>query len=372
MPVLAGDSSLPWLVAGVAAVLLIGLVVAALRQGGRGDVERKVVELSVVTSGLLQAQTEVLGRLKQLSDTTAAAQSEQTQVLNARLDAVAGGVRQALETSSLRTAESLGSLQKHLNVIDQAQRNILELSTQVVGLQDLLGNKQARGAFGEIQLNDLVGNILPPGAYELQARLSNGLRPDCLIHMPLPPGSIAIDAKFPLEGYQALRAAAADEPARVRAGREFRTAILRHIRDIAERYILPGETAESALMFLPSEAIYAELHSNFTDVVQESYRHRVWIVSPTTLWALLNTVRAVMKDVQMREQASVIQKEVAVLLGDIQRLDQRVANLQRHFNQAGEDIREIRISTEKVQQRSGRIGDLRLEIPEPADPGRQL
>jgi DNA recombination protein RmuC len=284
---------------------------------------------------------------------------------------VSNQIRETVGQSALRTAESLGALQKHLTVIDQAQRNIVELSQQVVGLQELLANKQARGAFGEIQLSDLVRNALPPGAFELQAKLSTGTRPDCLIRLPNPPGPIAVDAKFPLEGYQAMRAAA-DEAGRVRAAREFRVAVLKHVRDIAERYVIPGETAESALMFLPSEAIYAELHTNFRDVIDESFRRRVWIVSPTTLWALLNTVRAVLKDVQMRAQADLIQKEVGALLEDVYRLDQRIGALQRHLDQAGEDVRGARISTDKIVRRGASIREVEIEAPQGADAAQQL
>jgi DNA recombination protein RmuC len=251
-------------------------------------------------------------------------------------------------------------LQKRLAVIDAAQKNITDLSTDIVGLQDILSNKQARGSFGEIQLNDLVGNILPPNAYAFQVTLGNGKRADCLLKLPNPPGPIAIDSKFPLEGYEALRNAA-DEPARVQARRKLAADLRTHVQDIAARYIVPGETAESALLFLPSEAVYAELHANFRSVVEESYRARVWIVSPTTLMATLNTVRAILKDVHMREQAGVIQTEVVRLLDDVGRLDDRVGKLQRHFDQAGEDLRQIRISADKVNRRGERIVELELE-----------
>jgi len=366
------ETVLPWLLVAVLALaVLLALVAFAARRDRQRAIDHKLVELSVVASGLSQTQAEVMGRLKQLSDVTASAQSEQTRVVNARLDTMAAQMRETLDLSSVRTAESLGSLQKHLSVIDQAQRNIIELSQQVVGLQDLLANKQARGAFGEIQLNDLVRNALPPDAFELQATLNSGSRADCLIRLPNPPGPIAIDSKFPLEGYQAMRAAP-DEAARIRAARKFRLAVMKHVRDIAERYIVVGETAESALMFLPSEAIYAEIHTNFRDVIEDSYRRRVWIVSPTTLWALLNTVRAVLKDVRMRTQANIIQREVAVLLEDVYRLDQRIVAMQKHLDQAGEDVRQARTSTDKITRRGARIREVEIEAPEKADPTAQL
>jgi len=186
------------------------------------------------------------------------------------------------------------------------------------------------------------------------------LRPDCLIRLPNPPGPIAVDAKFPLESFQALRHARTD-PDRLIATRKFKADMQKHLRDIASRYIVAGETAESAIMFIPSEAVYAEIHGSLADIVDESYRLRVWIVSPTTMWALLNTVRAVLKDVQMREQADVIQAQVGLLLGDASRLDDRVASLERHFGQTVDDVRKIRISTDKVLRRGERIGELQLE-----------
>jgi DNA recombination protein RmuC len=235
-----------------------------------------------------------------------------------------------------------------------AQQKISSLSEQVVSLQEVLSNKQSRGAFGEIQLNDLVKSILPPSAYSFQATLSNDKKADCLLNLPNPPGAIVVDAKFPLESYQQLRNAETDRE-RVEAMRFFKTSVLKHIKDIAEKYIITGETAESALMFLPSEAIYAELHANFVDVVEASYKAKVWIVSPTTLMATLNTVRAVLKDAHMREQAGVIQKEVGMLIDDISRLDERIENLGRHFKQANDDIDSIKISSSKISRRIEKI-----------------
>ncbi|MDA1058496.1 MAG: DNA recombination protein RmuC [Proteobacteria bacterium] len=352
----------PWVPVFVVAGFLglVGLILLTRSRGRTLATERRLAELAISTSGLTQAQGEVLGQIKAMAATTATLQAAVTGTLNERLDAVSGQMRQSLESTSLRTAESLGELRKHLNKIDEAQRNITELSSQVVNLQDLLANKQARGAFGEVQLNDIVRNILPPSAYDLQKALGNGMRPDCLIRLPNPPGPIAVDAKFPLESYQALRKATNDAE-RLVATRKFKADMQKHLRDIASRYIVPGETAESAIMFIPSEAVYAEIHGYLAEVVDESYRLRVWIVSPTTMWALLNTVRAVLKDVQMREQADVIQAQVGLLLQDATRLDDRVAALERHFGQTVDDVRKIRISTDKVLRRGERIGELQLE-----------
>jgi DNA recombination protein RmuC len=259
-----------------------------------------------------------------------------------------------LHGSAQRTARSLGDLQQRLEAIDRAQAKIEKLSGDVLGLQDILSNKQTRGAFGEIQLNDLVSKALPPDAYAFQATLANGRRADCLIRLPAPPGPVVIDAKFPLEAYEALRAAG-DERARVEAGRAFKAAVRKHIGDIAERYVSTDDTADGALMFLPSEAVYAELHANHADVVREGFAKRVWIVSPTTLMATLNTLRAILKDARMREQAGAIRRELGLLHADVERLMTRVGNLDRHFEQARRDVEEIRISAEKAGGRAARL-----------------
>jgi DNA recombination protein RmuC len=254
----------------------------------------------------------------------------------------------------------LGDLHQRLEVIDKAQANIEKLSGNVLNLQDILSNKQARGAFGEIQLNDIVGKALPSDAFTLQASLSNGRRADCLIHLPQPPGPIVVDAKFPLEAYEALRRA--ETPRQLQdAGAMLRASVRAHIRAISERYIIEGETADGALMFLPSEAVYAELHANFPEVVRDGYAAKVWIVSPTTCMAVLNTMRAVLKDARMREQAGAIRRELGELYKDMQRLGDRVGSLDRHFGQAVKDIEEIKISSEKAGKRARRLDNFDFE-----------
>ena len=313
-----------------------------------------------VLAGVVLSRREgVLGRLSQLAEGQAVAQNQISERLQAQERALAKLLGEGMTEISKRTDSTLADIKERLAVIDAAQKNIGELSAQMVSLQDILANKQARGAFGEIQLRDLVQNVLPPSAYAFEQTLGNGKRVDCLLKLPNPPGSIAIDAKFPLESYRAL-SDAKDEAGRKQAARAFGADIMKHIRDIAEKYIVPGETAESALMFLPSEAVYAELYANFPDVVEKSYLAHVWIVSPTTLWATLHTLRAVLKDVHMREQAHVIQKEVLTMLGDVNRLDDRVGKLQTHFGLAVEDIRQIRISTDKVTKRGERIEEIEV------------
>lgn len=325
---------------------------------------------------VLRSQAELAGRLMQLSEYNSAEQNKITQaiseqklsmlkIIDEKLLQVTQKVGEGLQLSTTRTNETLGALRERLAKIDAAQQKISTLSEQVVSLQEVLSNKQARGAFGEIQLNDLVTSILPPSAYAFQAILSNQKRADCLLTLPNPPGSIVIDSKFPLESYQALRSASNDRE-KLEAERFFKVSVLKHIKDIAEKYIIPGETAESALMFLPAESIYAELHANFIEVVEVSYRSKVWIVSPTTLMATLNTVRAILKDARMREQAGVIQKEVGSLMEDVCRLDERVENLSRHFEQAGKDIGDIKVSSSKISRRIERIEEIELGPEEKA------
>ncbi|MEE2980896.1 MAG: DNA recombination protein RmuC [Pseudomonadota bacterium] len=352
----------------IALVMVGGIAVMALYRGGRllTNGEQTKSDISRIAEAIAAGQNDLAGRLTAITETSTAAQSELTKTLNDRLDAVSKRLGDGLEASSEKTTKTMTDLRERLVRIDAAQKNIAELSGQVVSLQEVLSNKQARGAFGEIQLNDLITNILPPSAYQFQATLGNGTRCDCLLTLPNPPGAIAIDAKFPLESYHALRNAD-DEAAKTVAERAFHQAIVKHIDDISGKYIIPGETAESALMFLPSEAVYAELHATFGDVVEKSYRARVWIVSPTTLMATLNTVRAVLKDARMREQAGVIQRELLTLLKDVERLDDRVEKLQIHFEQATKDISQIRISTAKVTSRAERIEDIQLEDATPAE-----
>ena len=327
-----------------AAFTLVVLAIYVIARRGGSDEQNR--SLSETAEKLVTAQAELAGRISQLTENQAAAQK----LLDERLADVTRRVGESLEKSSQKAQTSMTEMKERLAVINAAQKNITELSGQVEGLQNILANKQARGAFGEIRLNDLVKDALPPSAYDLQVTLSNGKRVDCLIQLPNPPGSISIDAKFPLESYRALREAG-DDAARKIAARSFGTDIKNHLRDIAEKYILPGETAETALMFLPSEAVYGEIHANFPEIVEMSFRARVLIVSPSTLWATLNTVRAVLKDVEMREQAGAIQKEVHILLEDIVRLDKRVGSLRKHFDLAEKDICEINTSTGKITRR---------------------
>ncbi len=330
-------------------------------------------------AGEASALAQIAGRLDQLAQSQAAQQA----ALDARLQDQERNLARTVEErladlnrrvgdrrqeSAEKAGQSLTELAARLAVIDRAQANLMELSGHVAGLQNILSNKQARGAFGELQLADLVRELLAPESYEFQARVGAG-KADCLLKLPQPPGPIAIDAKFPLESYRALRAAVT-EAERVAAARAFDQALRKHVKDIKEKYIVPGETAESALMFLPSEAVYAELYANFANVVEESFRARVWIVSPTTMMALLNTVRAVLRDVEMRKEAGQIKVEVERMLEDVRRLGERVGKLGRHFDQARVDIDDIRISTDAISRRGDKIravdlAESRMELAPP-------
>jgi DNA recombination protein RmuC len=349
------------LLVGLFGFLLVGVLVWLVLRFERARAARAQESgaIAQMVATMQASQQELAGRISQLTENQSQTQSALAKAIEERFDVVTERMGKSLEKSATDTAKTMGELHTRLSIIDEAQKHITELSGQVVGLQDILANKQARGAFGEVQLNSLVQNALPPSAYSFQATLSNGKRADCLIRLPNPPGDIVIDAKFPLESYQELRNV--DDAGRKQAERRFADDILKHVNAIADRYILAGETAESALMFLPSEAVYAELHANFPGVVEKSYAARVWIVSPTTLMATLNTVRAVLKDARMREQAHVIQAEVKKLLEDVGRLDDRVGKLSRHFGQAEQDLRDIGISSGKIQRRAERIEELELE-----------
>lgn len=339
-------------------------------------------QLSYAVENLNSGQQRLAGGLQTSAETQASSHNQILQTMEMRLAAVQQNMQERLHDSAvksahtmaemqeklnasvhgstLKTTKSLTELQERLLTIDKAQANIEKLSGDVLGLQDILSNKQTRGAFGEIQLNDIVTKALPSDAYTFQATLSNGKRADCLIHLPNPPGPIVVDSKFPLEAYEALRNADSKVATEV-AARSMRTSVRAHIKAISEKYIIEGETADGALMFLPSEAVYAELHSNFPEVVREGFSARVWIVSPTTCMATLNTMRAVLKDARMREQAGAIRKELGLLYGDVDRLGTRVENLDKHFGQAAKDLSEIKISADKAGRRARRLDNFDFE-----------
>ena len=344
------------LIPAVILLLVLGLLVMVLRASGRAapQLMQEMSWISQRVQSLSEGQERLAGGLHHVSEAQSLSQTAMIQLMENRLAEVQRFMGESLTGSSMRTARSLGDLQQRLETIDKAQANIEKLSGNVLSLQDILANKQTRGAFGEIQLHDIVAKALPPDAYTMQATLSNGKRADCLIHLPNPPGPLAIDAKFPLEAYEALRRA--ENPRQVQeANMALRAAVRTHIKAISDKYIIEGETADGALMFLPSEAVYAELHANFPEIVREGFAARVWIVSPTTCMATLNTMRAILKDARLREQTGAIRKELAELYKDIERLSERVGNLDRHFGQAAKDIEEIKISSDKAGKRARRL-----------------
>ena len=357
---------------GIAAlVLIILLLVATTRAAGRsaratGPLAAQMQGLGQRVQMLSDGQQQLAGGLTHVSEAQAAAQANMLQLMEQRLQAVTVQMNENLSGSSRRTAQSLGELQQRLQAIDKAQDNITKLSGDVLSLQDILSNKQTRGAFGEIQLADIVSKALPSDSYTMQATLSNGKRADCLIHLPNPPGPIVVDAKFPLEAYEKLRSAATDWEVKD-AARQLRQSVRAHIKTISEKYLIEGETADGALMFLPSEAVYAELHANFPEVVRDGFAARVWIVSPTTCMATLNTMRAILKDARMRAQAGAIRKELSMLFQDVERLGTRVENLDRHFGQAAKDVADIRISAEKAGRRARRLDAFDFEELEAPD-----
>ena len=313
---------------GVVALVLLWRLARLL-----GPLAGRLAVLDARLSTLSEHQSQLSGGLGQVAQ-------NQTQVIGlveARLADMGRYMGDTLAGNAQATAASMGALRERLHVIDAAQAKIEALSGNVLSLQDILSNKQARGAFGEVQLEALLTDALPPDAYTLQATLSNGRRVDALIHMEQP---LALDAKFPLEAWQALA-----------------RALRLHVRAIAERYILPGETADSALMFLPSEAIYAEIHANMADVLRESFAARVWIVSPATCMATLITLRAILKDTRLRSEARAVRREVQLLVEDVGRLGQRIAKLDGHFAALQGDLSDIRISADKITRRGARLDD---------------
>jgi len=346
---------------GLVFVLLILSLLSARRAAKLSEpLVYQLAQVGQRVQSLSDGQERLSGGLTHVSEAQAQSQTAMLQLMERRLAQVQSQMSENLHGSARRTAQSLGDLQQRVQSIDKAQENITKLSGDVLSLQDILSNKQTRGAFGEIQLTDIVSKALPKDSYTLQATLSNGKRADCLIHLPNPPGPIAIDSKFPLEAYEQLRKADTQDQLN-RAAQQLRLSLRKHIKDISEKYIIEGETADGALMFLPSEAVYAELHANFPELVRDGFSARVWIVSPTTCMATLNTMRAILKDARMREQAGAIRRELGLLFSDVDRLGTRVENLDRHFNQAAKDISDIKISADKAGRRAKRLDNFDFE-----------
>ena len=321
-------------------------------------------------SSNIQSDTmaELKGQLSQMVQASSQQQQNITSQLSeqsARMEQTLSNFRQqlghSLQQQTQSTHDNLTKLSERLAVIDRANSQITELTGQVTQLHNILANKTERGAFGEVQLENLVKTVLPPNSYAFQVTLPNQKRADCILKLPNPPGDIVIDSKFPLDAWYNLQNSETKEQ-QIAARRQLAISVRGHVKDIQDKYIIAGSTAESACLFLPSEAVYAELHANLPDVIDASYKARVWIVSPTTMMATLNTVRAVLRDARLREQTAIIQSEMLKLIEDVSRLDARVENLNRHFSQVQKDISEIQTSTSRISKRSYRITE--LEVPE--------
>jgi DNA recombination protein RmuC len=391
---IAGQSyafSDPRVIAAIVGVLIIiavlWLLISSARKATQStqlvqDVAAHIGRLSYDVSALSQGQHQLAGNIQTVSDAQANAQVRVIQTMEARLaevqtqmaDRLAENARrsalslaemqermkESLAGSSETSTENLAKLQERLATIDKAQTNIEKLSGDVLSLQDILSNKQRRGMFGEIQLTDIVSKALPSDAYALQATLSNGKRADCLVHLPNPPGPIVIDAKFPFEAYEAY-AAAETKPEQEAALRDLGNAVKVHIKAISETYIIEGETADGAIMFLPSEAVYAELHARLPHVVREGFNARVWIVSPTTCMATLNTMRAILKDARMREQAGEIRKALRLLHRDVEIIGEKAGKLEIHLRQAGDDVAGVLTAATRAGKRADRLDNFDFE-----------
>ncbi|OED00259.1 DNA recombination protein RmuC [Rhizobium sp. YK2] len=347
-------------------VILLAIAVIVLFVRGRAQAEDDELDAEHTMAALLRSQAEMQGRLATMAEVFGSRQAELNQAIGQRLDGMSQRMTATIGEQTRSTHENLRRLQERLAVIDAAQTNIQTLAKDVVGLQAILSNKQTRGAFGQARMETIIADGLPMGAYAFQATLSNGSRPDCTVRMPNGSPPLVIDAKFPLEAWNAIRAAANPDQGRI-AAQQFRRDLELHIRDIAEKYLIPGETQDTAFLFVPSESIFAEIHENFEAIVQKAQRARIVIVSPSLLMLSIQVIQAVLKDQRMREQAHVIQSEVARLMDDLSRLDERVRKLQGHFAMAQKDVDMIVTSADKLARRGERIEALEFETAkEPA------
>jgi DNA recombination protein RmuC len=353
----------------LALVLLVAAVVLAWRAQSRRREE--TVDAMRRTADLEYRLAELSGALRGFAEQAQGTQMHLARTLDERLDQVSHRLGASLQDQTQRTSQSLSQLNERLAVIDSAQKNLTALSSEMVSLKDILANKQARGAYGQGRMEAIIRDGLHASAYEFQATLSNNTRPDCVIRLPESDLKLVIDAKFPLEAFNALKMAKGEADVRA-AETQLRGDVLKHVKDISGKYLIAGETHESAIMFVPSEAVYAELYERFEDVIQRAHRARVIIASPNVLMLLIQTMQAIFKDARMREQAGLIQREVTRMLEDVTRLKERVADLQRHFGMANADLEKLGISADRVTKRGLRIESLDLAetgaIPEAQKP----
>jgi len=311
-------------------------------------------ELTMTREQIEKLRVDMLERLVEKSESLLRRVDE-------RMEQISGKVTERLDEGFKKTNETFISVMQRLSIIDEAQKKIDGLATNVVSLQSLLGDKRARGAIGEVQLEDIVRNILPPNAYQFQCVLSTGVRVDCLLRLPEPTGNIGVDSKFPLENYARLVQSDQQPAARDVALRQFRSDVKAHVDAIADKYIIPGETSEGALLFVPAEAVFAEIHGSHPDLVEYAMKRHVWIVSPTTLMAILNTVHTVLKNVETRKQVHIIQEALSILAVDFGRFEERMKKLATHIKQASNDVDEVHISSQKISRRFGQIHRVELQ-----------
>src|SRR5213592_1798581 len=350
-------------------VLLVVIAIVLARSSRRGaelamSQAIRADELEERLSDILRVQTEQTGRADAMAQSLAGRQAEMARAVNERLDSVTHRVGQSMEATTRHTMDSLRVLHERLGIIDNAHKNLTDLTTQVTTLRDVLANKQSRGAFGQARMEAIVQDGFPKGSYEFQFTLSTGKRPDCVVFLP-DQRPLCIDAKFPLEAMTALHDARTDEEKKI-ATQRLRNDVMKHVSDIAEKYLIAGETQDTALMFVPSESVYAEIHDGFDDVIQKAYRARVVLVSPSLLMLAIQVMQQILKDARMRDAADQIRTEVLNLGDDLGRLRERVLKLQSHFGQANEDVRQILISADKIEKRAGRIEELdfsKAEVP---------
>lgn len=312
-------------------------------------------------SGMTEVRKQVAEALVQHADNLGKRVAGLTETTDQRLKEISGQVEKRLSEGFEKTTETFNQVLTHLTRIDEAQKKITELSTNVVSLQEVLSDKRSRGAFGEVQLTALVRNVMPESGFALQHTLSNGRRADCVLFLPDPTGNVVIDSKFPLESYRRMLDDQLPESERTQAQRQFRVDIKKHMDAIATRYIVPGETSDGAVMFIPAEAVFAEIHAHFPDLVEAAFRKRVWLVSPTTMMAILTTARAVLKDAATREQVHIIQQHLGALSKDFGRFQNRMDNLARHIGQAHQDVSDVNVSARKISSRFEKIEKVELD-----------
>lgn len=369
--------------AGLMVILLATILITLMRAGAarRAEITQqlaqatseatRVAEMERHMADLIRTSSEMKGRMETMGEVFGRQTTNLTKTVSDSIEGVKRSMNQSITETREKTQESLSQLHLRLAVIDKAQDNITALSTNIVSLQDILSNKQSRGAFGQGRMEAIIADGLPSNGFSFQATLSNGKRPDALIHMPGETPDLAIDAKFPLEAWQLLEKAKTPQEEKTAAS-QFRNDIYVHIKDISEKYLIPGETQDTAFMFVPSEAMFADIHERFEDLVQRAMRARVIIVSPSLLMLSIQVIQALLRDVRMREQAHVIQQEVTKLMGDVTRLGDRVQKLQTHFGQANKDIDDILISTGKITKRGESIESLEFEEADKAQDQSRL